>query len=58
MSCIFKCYGEILKTGHERTNSGSRFLTCLAYESDCGGVELTHAQLVPVHTAEPPEGKR
>lgn len=32
--------------------------TCLAYQADAGGVQLAHAQLVPVDAAEPPEARR
>lgn len=36
-------------------NHRARGLTCLAYEPDCGSIELSHTQLVPIHRAKPPE---
>lgn len=36
----------------------AKTLACLPDESNCGGLQLTHAKFMPVHAAEPPEGKR
>lgn len=53
---LLYCSHHSVALSHMVVNS-EWFRTCLAYESDCGGVKLTHSQFVPVHTAEPPEGR-